>query len=175
MLKLVFCGYKRPLVGLICAGLTAPSVAAENAVTLHLQGRIAPQCAIAAPSDVRIEDASIAGALNIPVQLTCNAPFTITITSRQGSMIHTTINSPVASFRNRFPYTVGFSISGTHVLPLDKCRSHIMQSGSRCLAASGPLLGKSQNILSINWDNKSLNLMAGTYTDRLTIVVQSRL
>jgi hypothetical protein len=155
-------------------------LAAASRVQVEVTGTITPYCAnsiTAAP--VNAGDPRKAGSASFAFTVDCNAPFQYTMQSDNGALRLT--NAPDAVSRDqievaynvhiRIPLTLGGSID-------DTCSSKSIKHG----ATSCPFTDSGQKVAinqqaetQISWNSSQARLLAGQYTDRLTVFVSVKL
>jgi hypothetical protein len=151
-------------------------LAAVGKVEVEVTGTIKPYCAntiTAVP--INTGDPSKAGSAKFAFTVDCNAPFQYTMQSDNGALRLT--NAPDAVSRDhievaynvhiRIPLTLGGSID-------DTCSSKSIKQGAiNCLFTdSGQKIAISQQAEThISWNAAKHRLLAGQYTDRLTVFV----
>ena len=151
-------------------------LAAVGKVEIEVTGTIKPYCAnsiTAAP--VNAGDPRKAGSAKFAFTVDCNAPFQYTMQSDNGALRLT--NAPDAVSRDQIevaynvhitiPLTLGGSID-------DTCSSKSIKQGaiSCTFTDSGQKIAINQQAeTQISWSATQARLLAGQYTDRLTVFV----
>ena len=175
----------------LIVSMTAGASAADTG-TLTIQGTITPSCGLTGPGgQVDLGDVSKAGQQQFSVSVNCNTPFAYSAVSAHQALVASNPAPVVAgTFDQSLPYTLttDFQTDGA-----DFGRNDIPSSGltdanaSPCLAASYDRTGCSayfadsgtgvaidkQATLTVRWSNPANPLVAGTFTDTITLTVRA--
>ena len=157
---------------------SVPQACAEDVVTIEVVGEIQPKCRLSAlPADIELGQISTSGSRFIPFQIDCNTPFEFSVRSRDGAL--KSLGSPENSvgFVSQIPYLLEIRVPTDEGLILDQC-------DSASLAGASPSCGHGNSgfataidqtaSLKISWA-VGAELIAGTYSDVLTVTFQPRL
>jgi spore coat protein U-like protein len=171
-----------------------PSIAlAQQQVSIQVEGQIKPHCAFqqsesasASPSfdvafGVEPERADWVGQSHkLAINLTCNAPFTVTAQSSQGGLRH---EAPTAkgiggNFSNQIAYNLLLNVStedAASPLVLDCRSSEMMLSGTTCGASSGThvAIGAQAGVgeLAITLNDSAGFPIQGRYQDTIVLAL----
>jgi len=151
-------------------------LAAVGKVEIEVAGTIKPYCANSITAvPVNAGDPRKAGSARFAFTVDCNAPFQYTMQSDNGALRLT--NAPDVVSRDqievaykvhiRIPLTLGGTID-------DTCSSQSLKQGaiSCAFTDSGQKIAINQHgETQISWNGTQARLLAGQYTDRLTVFV----
>ncbi len=155
----------------------APAIfAAADAVKVEVIGDITPSCSSSGTTvTLNPGDITKVGSAKYSFTVDCNAPFQYTMQSANGAL--RLVDAPVTATAShmevpynvhiRIPLTLGGAID-------DTCSSTaIKQDAVSCrFSDSGQKIAVNQTAeTQISWNNAEKQLMAGQYSDRLTIAV----
>lgn len=154
--------------------------AAVDAVKVEVTGNITPSCSSSTTTlTLNPGDISKAGSAKASFTVDCNARFQYTIQSANGALRLVSAPATVASSNSSVPYDVHIRIPLTLGGTIDDtCSSAtIKQSAVSCkFSDSGQKIAVNQTAQAqISWSNAQGQLMAGQYSDQLTITVGLRL
>lgn len=151
---------------------------AEDLVTIEVVGEIDPKCRLSAlPTGIELGQISASGTRSIPFQIDCNTPFEFSVRSRDGALKNPGApeNSSIG-FSNQIPYMLEVRVPTDEGLILGQC-------DSASLAVASPSCGHGNSgfatainqtaSLTVTWA-VSGELVAGTYSDVLTVTFQPR-
>jgi hypothetical protein len=166
---------------LLCGYVFAPlkAVASEDVVRLELVGHEDVRCGIEDLAPVfNLGNLDRAGAGSLSFTFDCNAPFAYSVTSQNGAL--TPIGTaPAAASAAHLPYSVQIRIPTTGGGTLaDECTSAALLAPPSCaFSNSGAAIASGEAAqLSIIWASaRDARLLAGLYSDRLTLTVSPRL
>lgn len=177
----------RPL-DLALAGLallwacTAPSlVFAADRISLRLEGDILPECTVGSASSqafaLDVGEIAGSGARDYVFGLSCNAPFSYRLEARYGALTNSAASAAPRGFAATIPYEVRMRIPTDGAPIEDSCPGESLQAGRvRCaFSNSGNAIAiDAQGRLTLAWQAGSARLVAGNYTDHLTVTVGMR-
>jgi hypothetical protein len=147
---------------------------AGETVSIELEGEIEPKCGLDAMADyLELGEIGSVGSKSASFSISCNAPFSYSLHSQEGGL-RNTATAPSSSFISLLPYLVGVDIPTNTGSIADECMSSSLQSSPSGCAHSTSGNGVSINqtgSLTISWSVPE-ELMAGSYTDTLTINVE---
>ena len=177
------------IVALAIAPLCAASPAmAGDTVKLTVQGEITASCALSGGSSMQLGDVTGAGSKSLTLNVACNAPFAYALISSNGGLKSDGATQVVGGvFQTLQPYTVTTSFQtdqgafGDTALP---SATLTQQNADPCVAAtfsatcpfanSGAGVALNQNAtVTVGWSAPAAPLVAGGYSDTLTIVVRA--
>jgi len=168
-------------VGVICA-LQASAPARADSLTITASGTIQPSCSVAVQAAFQSADFTASGSSTAQALVNCNGGFRINVTSANGAA--KTTNQASSGFTNALSYTLGLSV------PLDDsstasaiCTSASLVAGqSTCALSPGNATGLSSGgktamgkvaTLTASWVLPAQKLVAGSYSDTLTVSIAS--
>jgi hypothetical protein len=154
-----------------------PLTHAEDLVTIEVVGEIDPKCRLSAlPTGIELGQISASGTRSIPFQIDCNTPFEFSVRSRDGALKNPGTPENSIGFLNQIPYALEVRIPTDEGLILDQCDSGILSEASPSCGHgnSGFATAIDQTAsLIVTWA-VSAELVAGTYSDVLTVTFQPR-
>jgi hypothetical protein len=171
---------------LACAAFAASPGLAQTTIELTIQGTVPPACQISTPGGiVQLNDpsangfgGSMAGAYSgtVPIGFSCNAPFGVTVQSARGGLRRDA--AAPATFGN-FVSTLDYSLAYT--IPLDNgglatiagCSSTSLQATPGCAVNANYSAINQTMTAKISWPRPSAPILAGNYSDTVTIRVQA--
>jgi len=165
----------------ICA-LGAPEVGQADVLTITAKGTIASSCSVGVQQAFGVANFNAAGSAGAQALVNCNTGFRINVTSANGAA--KTANVTSNGFTNSLPYSVKLD------LPLDDnstvsatCASSALVSGqSSCalspangtgLSSGGKTAINKIAALTATWTLPAQPLVAGSYSDTLTVSIAS--
>jgi hypothetical protein len=165
------------VIAFFAASAQTTSACAGDSVAIELVGDIEPECRLTAlPGGINLGTLAKTGTQLIPFQLNCNAPFDYSVRSREGGLKAGALNVPLG-FAAKIPYALETRIPTNEGIIIDQC-------GSATLATAAPPCGhggsgsaiaiEQTGSLMISWAIGD-ELVAGTYTDVVTLSVSPRL
>jgi hypothetical protein len=158
--------------------LPATQTRAEDLVTIEVVGEIDPKCRLnALPVGIELGQISKSGTQLIPFQINCNAPFEYSVRSRDGALKHLDVIEASIGLVAQIPYKLDVRIPTDEGLILDQCDSSNLSGSSPSCGHgnSGSSTAIDQTAsLTLSW-NVSAELVAGTYSDVLTLTFRPRL
>ena len=158
----------------------ATLLAATDKVQVEVTGTIKPYCASSATAvPINAGDPSKAGSSKYTFTVDCNAPFQYTMQSGNGAM--RLVDAPAGAAREKIEvaYDVHIRIPLTHGGAIDDtCSSaSIKQGATSCrFTDSGQKIAIDQRAeTQISWEGARAQLIAGQYSDHLTVFVSVKL
>jgi hypothetical protein len=125
---------------------------------------------------VKTSDISHAGSYVSHYTVNCNAPFRHTAVSLHGGMQRTEVTELPPGYAAQFPYTVAVNLPTDTGAIAYTCSSADMAGATpSCGSATsggGIAIGK-QGTLTVSWQPQ-LSLMDGTYTDTITLTLETQ-
>jgi spore coat protein U-like protein len=160
-----------------CAALAAPVWADDNQVTISLQGKISPRCAVSTPNSI-LDFGSIAkaGSAQLNLTLSCNAPFQYSISSQNGGLKHESASAAAAPFFYLLPYTMKITLPTDAGVTVDTCSSSNSSASGKACEKSGVVETAATNkptSIEFTWNPGDLRPLAGSYKDIVTITVSA--
>jgi hypothetical protein len=165
--------------------LSAASSAATR-VAVKLQGDIEPACAISSnfasgaaldvAAVVDVPDITKAGSRNFSFTVDCNAPFQYRLEAKYGALTHSDDGVAAKGFAVSVPYDVAIHIPTDGAAINDRCSGEsigVGKAGCRFSNSGNGIALASRSNLLLAWAPEGI-LMAGEYTDKLTITVGVR-
>ena len=147
-----------------------------NTVKIAVTGNIVPSCSTSSAVQVLdVGNIGKAGSAKVNFAVDCNAPFQYSVQSEKGAM--RLVNAPATAPAKRFeaPYNLHVKIPLTLGGQIDNsCNSKAIQAGATgCkFSDSGQKIAVEQIAeMQISWSDPQQSLVAGQYTDQLTITV----
>jgi hypothetical protein len=157
--------------------LTFQATHADDVVTIQLVGEIDPECRLSAlPSSIELAQISASGTQSIPFEIDCNTPFEYSVRSREGAL-KSGVPAPSIGFVDQILYVLQTRIPTDEFLILNQCDSQSLSGASPSCGHgnSGNATAIHQTAsLAISW-TVSAEVVAGTYTDVLTLTFGPRL
>ncbi len=149
---------------------------AADTVTMNVRLKVAASCSIAAPSTtVAFGDITKPGSMSGPITMGCNTRYRYTLTSKNGALtLDGKLKSP-SPFATAMPYTLGFKSAVQSMIALAACQSSNIAAAD--LGCSGVLPGVANPQASIvtlgfTWTPSPMPLIAGSYSDVVTLTVR---
>ena len=166
----------RRLLAAMVALLYAGSAAAQTSVTVTLRGEVEKECSITGlASSVAFGDLTMTGNQTLNFTLSCNAPYTYTLASTYAALRHSSGPTAPPGFTALMPYSVRIIIP-RETTPIDNtCASSTILAGSQTCTFTSSGTEISLNAaaeIRLIWTGLS-NLIAGNYSDTLTLTVQA--
>ncbi len=154
--------------------------AAADAVKVEVTGNITPSCSSSSTTvTLNPGDISKAGSAKSTFTIDCNAPFQYTMQSANGALRLVNAPATAAASHIEAPYDVHIRIPLTLGGVIDDtCNSAAIKQGAvSCkFSDSGQKIAVNQTAeAQISWKDAQAQLMAGQYSDRLTITVTVKL
>jgi len=178
------------LASIFC--VAASGARAGDTGALTIKGTVTPSCGITGPGGtVNLGNVSAAGSHQFTMTVNCNAPFAYAAVSANGALVSTGAPSVVTgSFNQSLPYTLttDFTTDGADFGHSNVPSSALTDANAApCLAATydaagcATYFGDSGTTVAINksatltvrWSNPANPLLAGSYTDTITITVRA--
>lgn len=154
-----------------------PSANAADAVSIELQGEIEPVCRLTSLSTtIDLGDIGNSGSRQIPLGVDCNTPFSYTVQSFAGGLKASALGSSAPGFISLLPYLVEISVPTDAGLVTGQCQSTALTAENPSCTYQGSSTGiaiRQTGILSLTWATQD-ELIAGTYSDILTLTVRPR-
>jgi hypothetical protein len=161
--------------------LSAASFATTK-VAVKLQGEITPECGLTSGAGsavrlaVNVPDIAKPGRRDFGFTVNCNAPFDYRLEAKYGALTHEDGARTSEGFANSVPYDVAIYIPTQGATINDRCSGESIRAGQvHCpFSNSGNGIAlASKGRLTLAWAPDRA-LLAGQYTDRLTITVGAR-
>jgi hypothetical protein len=154
-------------------------IAAANSVKIEVTGDISPSCTSSiTTATFAAADITKAGSSKLSFTVDCNAPFQYSLQSDNGALRVSGLPASAQSSRSETPYDVHVRIPLTLGGAIDDtCASGTLKQGAvSChFSDSGRKIAVNQLAeMQISWSSPQGQLMAGQYTDRLSIFVSVR-
>jgi hypothetical protein len=168
--------------GIAVVNTALPTVALADDLSITAQGTIGQSCSIAAVSSFPAPALGTAGSVSATATVDCNTGFAIHATSARGTI--RTDRVPTAGFANSVPYSLTLSIpldSGTTIS--GTCGSASLVAGQSACALSPAGSGLSSNGVSaigrtaqlqVAWPAPTQSLVAGAYSDTITLSIAAQ-
>ena len=171
-------------IAAVIGGFSWPAGAIPGAgdkVQIEVTGNIRPYCSNSAASvPIAAGDPSKPGSSKFSFTVDCNAPFQYTMASQNGAM--RLVDAPTSAPREaievpydvhiRIPLTLGGAID-------DTCNSASIRQGAAITCKftdSGQKVAIGQQaVTQVSWNGAQGHLLAGHYSDQLTVFVSVRL
>ena len=175
------------LLGAGAAAASSPTtqVGDPQAVTIDVTGTVAERCGFSTPptSQAALGDLTSPGTLSLPFTVDCNTPFRIRAMSSNGGL--KTHSPGAAGFTNTLDYNLQLQLSTDAGALSATCDAGALAGGGGDCAYYGNCAGqglssgegvalKAPAALKFDWTPPPKRLVAGTYTDTVTIVVEAR-
>jgi len=166
----------------LLTALSATAFAASK-VTVHIEGDIAPECAIngaqsAVGFPLDFGDITKPGSKTLAVTVNCNAPFQYGLEAQFGAMTNVSAAEAPNGFVAVVNYDVAIYIPTDGPAISDRCAGENLRAGQvRCrFSNSGDSIALgSQALLTITWNPQRGVPLTGNFVDRLTIMVAASL
>jgi hypothetical protein len=178
------------LLGAVTAavcGMCAPAYAGDT-IQLTVQGHVTAACSLSGGSSVQLGDVTGTGTKSLALNVNCNAPFAYALVSTNGALKSDGVVKVIGGvFQTSQPYTVTTSfvtdvgafgdtslasstLTATNAAPCEGATF----SNTCPFANSGAGVALNQSAtLTIGWSAPTAPLVAGTYSDTLTVVVRA--
>ena len=178
-------GVRRCLIAVaaLAASAFGATPAAANTLTITAQGTVPASCGLAASSTFGSANLNASGSVSATAQVNCNTPFRIRAVAAQGVMKNP--NSAPAFFGNSQAYNLTVTVpldSGSQVAATCPSSSLIAGSSSCTLSpasasglssGNGTSMGKAAT-LAVQWTLGGTPLLAGTYSDTITVTIAAQ-
>lgn len=168
--------------GVFCmvAALVVPAAARADTIQIQASGTILGSCTLAVASGFPATSLGASGSAAAQATVNCNTGFVIKATSAKGAI--KSPNQTSTGFTNTVPYTLAFSspLDGGFTMSGGPCASAALVSGqSGCvlspagtgLSSGGRLATGKTASLTLSWTLPAQKLVAGTYTDTITLTI----
>jgi hypothetical protein len=163
---------------LACGAICAQSAdgAMSDRVRIELRGQVVPQCSfheLATALDLTLADGGAAAQRQLTFRVSCNAPFTYSLSSARGGMRHEAASESAADPLTQFPYSAALTIptddGGT--MSVSCSSDDLGKPSGACAGRSGDRTAIEKDAsLTVSWGAVGRRLAAGRYTDDLRIV-----
>lgn len=165
-------------VGMTAVAASFSTSALADTVVIQAKGTVPGSCAVALTTNFGAANFATAGTSTATAEVNCNTGFAIKATSQNGRVQN--VKPATAGFDNKHPYSLSLS------LPLDQggslsdsCAASAMVAGQTgCpmaigsgLASNGKTAIFQTATLTASWQAPATPLLAGTYSDTITISV----
>ena len=171
--------------GAAAAASTTTLVGDPQTLTVDVTGEVAGRCGFSTPPADQpvLGDLATAGSLTLNFAVDCNTPFRVRAVSANGGL--KTSSATGDGFTNLLDYSLRLQL-GTDAGGLDAtCNADALVSAAGGCpyygAAAGEGLSSGQGVslnssgaLKFDWTTAPRRLVAGTYSDTVTIVVEAR-
>lgn len=178
----------KSLIAVMCVATSGAMLASTEAnsgdrVQIAVEGRITPKCDIderglSSSRHINLGEANKAGKHQFDFGINCNAPFKYTIESTYGAMVsQTQLASLTPQFAREVPYTVSVHIPTDDVDINDRCPSKTIKAGHVTCPLHDSRNGiaiDQQGTVTVEWAASPKPLLAGAFSDQLTIKVGVR-
>jgi hypothetical protein len=178
------CGRLRPhllpitqiggIASLLACGVISAALAA-NKVTVKLEGKIEPECAIqgGTSSTLDLGDISQPGSKEYGFVLNCNAPFSYRLEAQYGALTNLGVDRTLKGFVAAVPYDAAVRIPTDGAVIEDHCASVTLRGRVTCpFGDSGNKIALgSKALVTIAWMPQGKVPLAGTYVERLTMEI----
>ncbi|WP_299329603.1 hypothetical protein [Parasphingopyxis sp.] len=150
--------------------------AAVPSVELTVRGIIPPSCEILSNvSGLDLGNISRAGRETADVSFSCNTPFVVNLSSENGRL-ERTAQRTAGNFQNALDYQASLRVplDNGRVLRIRECDSEELLNGGACANASSEsqtAINKTAS-LAVKWSDSIEPLLAGDYSDVITIRVE---
>lgn len=175
--KVLLGGYHWPVVAFSLIAGFAASVRAGDAVSIELQGEVPAMCRLTSESaTVDLGILANSGSRQISVDVDCNTPFSYVVRSLAGGLKVSDSGAPPPGFASLIPYLVQLSIPTDAGVASGECESsELIGDNPACTYVSSPtgIAIAQTGTLTLTWATQN-ELVAGTYSDVLTLTVQPR-
>lgn len=162
------------------------AVTAANTVSVKLDGEIGRECSIrsggatkgipALDAHFDVGDVTKPGTKDFGFTVDCNTPFEYRLEAQYGALMHKTIQAAPRGFLNAVPYDVTVHIPTDAGTIQDRCSGATIRAGAvTCTftnSGDGIALGTAGQ-MTVAWAPAGV-LLAGEYSDRITITVTAR-
>ena len=175
------------LAALVLLGAFSEVVFAANKVSIHLDGEIAPECAIRGSSGdsgvgfsvpLDIGDVTQPGERTYSFTLNCNSPFGYRLVAKNGGLANGAPETAPPGFTAVVPYDVAVHIPTDGAAIDDRCSSASIKAGrDECqFSNSGNNIALGSNAqVKITWAGDADIPLAGKYTEQIDVLVASSL
>lgn len=154
-----------------------PAGNAGDAVSIELQGEIEPVCRLTGLSTtIDLGNIANSGSRQIPLGVDCNTPFSYTVQSLAGGLKASALGSSAPGFVSLLPYLLQISIPTDAGPVTGQCQSTELTAENPQCTYQGSSTGiaiRQTGTLTLTWATPD-ELIAGTYSDVLTLTVQPR-
>jgi hypothetical protein len=149
-------------------------------LTLDLTGTIPAHCGYATlpPATANLGNIANAGSVALPFLLNCNVPYAMRVSSSNGALLRTPAQAAPDGFAASLDYSVSLVVD-TDLLPASaQCTSPQLTSSS-CILATGLQSGDGISVgangaLTVSWLSSQQRLVAGSYRDQITLIIEAR-
>jgi hypothetical protein len=179
----------RSVLAALLAGVFAglPASASDKEVQVELTGKIEPTCKLArggesgSSLDVNLDLGRLDDTTPREVRFTvdCNTPFEYRMASANGGFQHESRTDAASGFATLVPYRVDSTISTDGGALNLSCESGKMIAAavkaSPCMADSGDAIAiDREGLVMVSWRLERQNLIAGEYSDTLTLWIGAK-
>jgi hypothetical protein len=161
-------------LSLIC--LASSSYA--QSVTIHLEGEVPSFCRLeTSTTQILLGELTNTGRAVFPFRVRCNTPFHFSLFSRNGALVTGSDGPLRPGFRATVPYEAAVNIPTSAGFISGACGSdHLRATAQSCIFpdSRGGIALTGEATITVNWSLGADILVAGTYTDSLTLEVGAR-
>ena len=167
--------------GLLFAGVAAAepgdtSLNMFSRVDVAVSGRISARCELAGGGDVDFGELSGGEMVSARMSLGCNVPFDLSFQSARGGLTHTTRPMGEGPFAGALPYTLNVRVPVLKPAPgtvSGRYESRQLLSAKTLSSGEGIAAGDARIEIRTH-DLEGAGLLAGRYTETLTVTVTPR-
>lgn len=157
------------------AAFLATVHAAEDEVTIEVTGEVGARCVLGEHEEaIDLGRLGEAASKEIALEVDCNAPFALAVTSAHGGLVHQGGVAFVGSFTESLPYTLELELAleDPEGLLALACASAEMTEPTTCAGQSEDSIAIARTAaLTLAWNPAPHVFLAGLYTDELTVTV----
>lgn len=146
-------------------------------VDVVLVGNIAPQCSIDGGGRIALGELTGHERVEAPFDFSCNVPFELVVRSASGAMVHMDKPHGEGPYSGTLPYRLGISLPTLSPSPVQigKDFSSSEMLGGAIISSGDAIAAGGGNMLLQTVLPESTDLLAGKYSDSITIVVHPRM
>lgn len=144
-------------------------------------GMIEPRCELRthtrSVSLLNVQDPSdnslVGGQATLPFELSCNSPFLVSMTSKNGGLEYDALPSSDAAFTRLLAYRASVNFAGQGSVLA--CASEGMATGTNCSSRVRAPVSAREGAIEVTIAPRDTLLLAGEYRDEITIAVSPRI
>lgn len=180
-------GFSAGLVALALVCFSAADVYAGDEVATRsaslrvaLQGRVVEHCQVSGGASIEL-GRDPQGGLSVPgaIEFDCNTPFDLTVSSTHGGLAHGTLPDGQGPYAGMLFYTVSISVPTLQSPTVGRFVEGHFQSadlvGGQTLSSQDQIAAGGGQLTIRTLAPRGAGLLAGGYSDSLTVTVASRL